>query len=170
MTERAKGDHTAPRVRAPAGQIAPPHARLLAAYLRLGSSKLAAEAVGMNLETARRWLSSPPGHAELAKMRAEIVEHTKYDIDAAMKHMESAALFSIETGNATALVRAREMMMKLHGLLVERIDQRTVGAFTIAIKGIEDEPAPQKVLTNFIDVEPEIVASQAYQDVFGDGD
>lgn len=150
-------------MRAANGEISPTHAELLRAYLRTGTSLLAAKAVGMNPVTARSWLGSPAGKMHLNKLRGEIVQHTKYDVDRAMQDMREAAAFARETENATALVRAHELMMKLHGLLIERVDQRQVGNFQVAISGIDDEPEPEKIEAKVIDIEPE---QTTYADVF----
>ncbi len=41
--------------------------------------------------------------------------------------------FAIESGNANAAVRASEMKAKLAGLLVDRVDARTLGALKIEL-------------------------------------
>jgi phage terminase small subunit len=118
------------------------HQQLLTAFLETGSVKKAAAATGYSPVRASQILNQPHVKLEKKKIYQEIVQHTKYDVEAAMKDMRDAAAFARETENATALVRAHEMMMKLHGLLIERVDQRQVGNFSVAIRGIEDDDPP----------------------------
>lgn len=86
---------------------------------------------------------NPHVAAELEKRRAALRQSSHYDAKAAVAELDAAIAFAKQTENATAYVRATELKMKLHGLLIERVDQRQVAQFHIHIDGIDDPPAPK---------------------------
>lgn len=106
------------------------------------AARLAGYAAGY-VRHADKITSNPKIAAEIARHRETLREKTGYDAAAAMAELDRSILFARETENANALAKLIELKMKLHGLLIERIDQRGVGNFSINISGIDDEPAPQ---------------------------
>ena len=66
-------------------------------------------------------LSNPKVRAAVEAARLEIQAATQYDATRAMADLTRVVEFARETRNATAMARATELMMKLNGLLVDRI-------------------------------------------------
>ena len=54
--------------------------------------------------------------------RNEIAERGNFDAMVAMRRLDDDRNFARATGNATAAVRATEMMLRLHGLLIDRAE------------------------------------------------
>lgn len=105
----------------------------------------AARAAGYSERSAKRVATKLVNHdtfvvAELKRRRAELAERTGVTVEAMTARLDQDWEFARETGNATAAVRASELKAKLHGLLVDRIDQRMVAGFTIQVSGIERDP------------------------------
>jgi uncharacterized MAPEG superfamily protein len=87
----------------------------------------------------RKLLKKPEIAAALRAVRAEMAKRAEYGMDALIVELDAAADFAIETENATALVRARELKAKALGLLVDRMDLRVQQIpFRIVINGIDD--------------------------------
>lgn len=117
----------------------------------------AARAAGFTGKHAGQTLLRRPHiQAELANQRALIRAVTAYDAKAAMEELNDSLDFARQTGNANAVAKLVELRMKLHGLLIERVDQRQVGNFSINIAGIDDKPARPVV-----DVTPSALAEKA---------
>lgn len=72
----------------------------------------------------RKLLRQPDVAAALKAVRAEMAKRAEYGMDHLIVELNEAAAFAIETENATALVRARELKAKALGLLVDRMDMR----------------------------------------------
>lgn len=79
----------------------------------------------------------------LKKHQQELSLQTKYDLTAAMRELDDVITFakSEEGRNASAYAKAVELKMKLCGLLIERVDQRNIGSFSVNIGGIEPPPS-----------------------------
>jgi hypothetical protein len=82
-------------------------------------------------------LRKPNIKAALDAARADLARSIQYDAAAAMAELDESLKFSRETKNATAYARSVELKMRLSGLLIERVDQRNLGAFKIEIGGID---------------------------------
>jgi hypothetical protein len=67
-------------------------------------------------------LRHPQVSALVAKARAKVRAKQNYTLQRALEDAEAAAEFSKKSGNAMALVRAREHQSRLAGLLVDKID------------------------------------------------
>lgn len=92
----------------------------------------------------RKLLKQPVIAAALRAVRAEMAKRAEYTMDRLVGELDEAAQFAIETENATALVRARELKAKALGLLVDRMDLRVQQIpFKIVISGIDDAPDPE---------------------------
>lgn len=92
----------------------------------------------------RKLLKTPQVAAALKAVRAEMAKRAEYGMDQLIGELNDAAAFAIETENATALVRARELKAKALGLLVDRMDLRMqMVPFRIVINGIDDVPEQQ---------------------------
>jgi phage terminase small subunit len=100
------------------------------------SQKDAALGAGYSAKSAKRLMEIPDIKAALEKVKKEIMDSTKYDALAAQAELNDAIEFARTTRNATALVRAVEMKMKLNGLIIDRSEQKQVGGFQIQILGI----------------------------------
>ena len=98
-------------------------------------------------DASQKLLKKPAIAAEIARIRAEVAAKTTYDVVAAMAEADEGIRFSRETENATAMASFLKLKAQLMGLLVERIDQRQVGAFRINISGIDSPPAVAPVLS-----------------------
>ena len=71
--------------------------------------------------------------AALAKVRQALAERSAFTLDRAMEQLRVDREFAIETKNAAAAVRASELMAKMAGHLVERIDARVAVGFSVAL-------------------------------------
>lgn len=92
---------------------------------------------GRAQKTGNRLMHNPKIRAEIAKTREKIREVTLYDAQAAVTELDDAIKFARESDNATAVMRGIELKAKLHGLLVDKVDQRiSGGGFSINISGI----------------------------------
>jgi hypothetical protein len=63
--------------------------------------------------------------AALDAARSAIALATAFDFQAASDQLKEGLQFARETGNATAFVRAGELLAKLHGHLSDRLDVRS---------------------------------------------
>lgn len=125
-------------------QLNPRHARFAAEWVKTGNAQAAAVACGYSPKSARqigtKILKDPLVRAEVDRIRAEVRESGKYNLEKAMKECEDAMAFAKRTDNATALVKAVELRSKLSGLMDLKIDLKTSGGFQIVFAGI-NEPA-----------------------------
>lgn len=101
----------------------------IAGILRGECPTVAARAAGYGEDYARRaaqnLMKQPVVVAELEKMRQTIREKTLYDVEAALLDLDAARGRAISNKNSMAEVKAVELKMKLHGLLIERIETKT---------------------------------------------
>lgn len=126
--------------------LTPAHQVFVAEISKGKPAKEAARIAGFTGKNAGVALLRRVGiQAELTKQRTLIRAATAYDAKAAMEELDSSLAFARETGNANALAKLVELRMKLHGLLIERVDQRQVGNFSINISGIDD-PVPSPIV------------------------
>jgi hypothetical protein len=121
--------------------------RFVVSYISQGNRAKAAIAAGYSprrADQAAYKLENHPVIAEAIKtVRRAMAERQRYTLDKLIADFDHAAAFAQETGNATALVRAREMKGKAMGLLVDRIDARVQAVpFHLHIGGIDDEVKP----------------------------
>ena len=65
--------------------------------------------------------------------RQALRERNEITVDDMIERFDADHDFAIESGNANAAVRASELKAKLAGLLVDRIDARTLGSFKIEL-------------------------------------
>jgi phage terminase small subunit len=117
--------------------------RFVVSYITQGNRAKAAIAAGYSprrADQAAYKLENHPAIAEAIRaVRRAMAERQRYTLDKLVADFDSAAAFAIETGNATALVRAREAKGKAMGLLVDRIDARVQNVpFRLVIGGIDD--------------------------------
>jgi hypothetical protein len=114
----------------------------VAEFLKHGNMVLAARNVGINENTASKWIN----HIEyfkkfLNEQRAILAAKAQYDVERAMKETEDGMVFARETGNANALAKLIELRTKLFGLLIEKHEVRQA-SLTIAISGIDPPSLP----------------------------
>jgi len=76
--------------------------------------------------------------AHIEAGREKLIEKHQFEIDDMIAQLQRDRDFAIETKNATAAVRASEILAKVHGYLIERRDVRALGNFRIEIAGIDD--------------------------------
>jgi hypothetical protein len=90
---------------------------------------------------ATRWLNmTPPVMLAVDLGKREMAEKAGYTASAAMQEANDAIEFAKATKNANAYVKAVELRAKMSGLLVDRVDVRSLTAFSINLSGIDDLP------------------------------
>jgi phage terminase small subunit len=107
-------------------------------FLELGDGAKAARAAGYSHRGADRlaWRllhRDPLVKTAVEEGRLALRERNEITVDDMIVRFDADHDFAIESGNANAAVRASEMKAKLAGLLVDRIDQRSVGAIKIEL-------------------------------------
>jgi hypothetical protein len=109
--------------------------RFVEQYLLCGSSLLAAERAGYSgrslRKTSSRLLHQPEVAAAIEAGRKALAERSNFTFDRAMEQLRADREFAIKTENATAAVRASELMAKMSGHLVERVDARVAMGFSL---------------------------------------
>jgi hypothetical protein len=101
------------------------HQRFVAAYVATnGMLAEASTAAGYHVRAAWRLMQRPDIIESIRVVREEAARRAAYGLDRLIGDLDDAAAFAIQTENATALVRARELKGKALGLLVDRIDAR----------------------------------------------
>jgi hypothetical protein len=102
-----------------------------------GNGAAAARAAGYSprrdRQTAAVLMKAGPVVAAIAEARRALAEAAEFTMDRAMQQLREDREFAIRTENATAAVRASELMAKLSGHLVERIDARIAVGFSVAL-------------------------------------
>ena len=97
-------------------------------YLLTGNASLAAQRAGYRgtgiRTTARKLLRNPEVVQAIEAGRKALAERNAFTVDRAMSQLRDDRQFAVETRNATAAVRASELMAKMAGHLVDRIDAR----------------------------------------------
>jgi phage terminase small subunit len=71
--------------------------------------------------------------AALVKVRQALAERSAFTMDKAMEQLRDDREFAIRTENAAAAVRASELMARMSGHLVDRIDARVAVGFSVAL-------------------------------------
>lgn len=98
----------------------------IAGILRGECPTVAARAAGYGEDYARRaaqnLMQQKVVKDELEKMRQTIREKTLYDVDAALVDLNGARERAIANKNSMAETKILELKMKLHGLLVEKLE------------------------------------------------
>jgi phage terminase small subunit len=130
------------------GQVAPRRlkgrqARFVDEYLKCGIGQRAAIAAGYSPRSAhwqsRRLLNENPGVMRaIAEGQAELRELAVVSSATMLAQFDEDRQFAIETKNATAAVRASELKAKLAGLMIERVDQRSVGQLRVEVVRFSD--------------------------------
>jgi phage terminase small subunit len=112
--------------------------RFVQAYKTSGNINEAARKAGYSVKnrSLSKILASPPVLAELEKHKQEVIASGRYGYEKAMKECEEAMIFSRETENAAALVKAIELKTKLSGLMIEKHEVKQVG-FSVVISGVD---------------------------------
>lgn len=133
-----------PEVRALIDLRMPKWQRFVEHYCVSGNAHAAALAAGYAPVSAKQrgqeLLHRPEAKAAIARVRTALAERSRFGMDKAMAQLRDDREFAIATENATAAVRATELMSKMAGHLIERIDARVMAIpFSIVIRGI-DEP------------------------------
>ncbi len=91
--------------------------------------------------TAHRLLHSPSVAAAIELGRKALAERANFTFDRAMNQLRDDRTFAIETKNATAAVRASELMTRMSGHLIDKVDMRVQQIpLRIIIAGIEEQP------------------------------
>jgi phage terminase small subunit len=71
--------------------------------------------------------------AALVTVRQALAERSAFTMDKAMEQLRDDREFAIRTENAAAAVRASELMARMSGHLVDRIDARIAVGFSVAL-------------------------------------
>lgn len=74
----------------------------------------------------RRWQTNPVVQQAIQDMQAKARAVVSYSLAQALRDCDTAAAFATEHKNPNALVKAYELKSKLSGLLIERVEVRTV--------------------------------------------
>jgi phage terminase small subunit len=98
-----------------------------------GAVQAAGYACEQPKQYASKLLKQPAIVAAVAKVRQALAERSAFTMDRAMEQLREDREFAIRTENAAAAVRASELMAKMSGHLVERIDARIAVGFSVAL-------------------------------------
>ncbi|PXX37648.1 MULTISPECIES: hypothetical protein [Burkholderia] len=124
------------------------HLKYIDGRLAGKSGPVAAREAGFCESRASDLARNPLIVAELDRRRAELREKAGYDFDAAMKELETAAAFAVQTKNATALTRVAELRMKLAGLLKDKDPNAGAGNVTFVINGVTPQAPRAEIADN----------------------
>ncbi len=102
-------------------------------------------------------MKAPAVRAAIEKARQKVIAKGIYGLEQAHKEISELLAISIEKGQMTAAAKLVETKAKLHGLLIEKHDVRTAGAFSIVINAL---PVPQKLDPAPIQIESKDVTSE----------
>lgn len=78
-------------------------------------------------------MGRPHVAAAIAEGRKAVQEKLSYGLEKAMEQAQQMLDFAVQTENANAGVKAVELMAKLNGLLIERVDLRAQSGFHVNI-------------------------------------
>jgi hypothetical protein len=136
-TEVAVAEALPPDVQARINLRLPKWQSFVEHYLLTGNGTLAAKRAGYSVRDFRgiagRLLRRPEVAAAVAEGRRALAEHASFSFDKAMQQLRDDRDFAIKTENATAAVRASELMAKMSGFLVERVDARVAMGFSLSL-------------------------------------
>jgi phage terminase small subunit len=79
--------------------------------------------------------------AAVKEREQQLRERNDVTIDTMINQLDEDRQFAVKTNNATAAVRASEIKAKLTGLLIDRIDQRSVGQLKVEVVRYSDGEA-----------------------------
>jgi len=109
-------------------------------YLISGNASASACSAGYSEKGAKstgfRLLRLPNVSAYIEGKRAELAQKKGITLERLAEQFEQDRAFAISTKNATAAVRASEMLAKLGGLMVDRKDHRVLGQYHVIIEGL----------------------------------
>jgi len=127
-TEVATAEALPPDVVARINLRMPRRQRFVEAYLICGSAVAAAQRAGYHgrsvRRTAARLLTVPEVAKAIEEGRTALAERSNFSMARAMSQLQEDRAFAIRTKNATAAVRASELMARMSGHLVDRLDAR----------------------------------------------
>ncbi len=102
----------------------PRQMKFVEAYLVGGNAGEAARAAGYSAKNSRSTgmeiLKSPAVKLELEKHREAVRQKSQFNLEKAVEYAEAARKFAIEKNNPMAVVKANELLFRLHGLLIDR--------------------------------------------------
>ena len=116
-------------------------------YLELGDGAKAARASGYSQRAAgnaawRLLNTDPLVKAAVEEGRVALQERNEITVDSMIEQLDADRDFAVKVSNANAAVRASELKAKLAGLLVDRIDQRSVAAVKVEIVTFDGASSP----------------------------
>jgi phage terminase small subunit len=117
-------------------KLNPRQMKFVEAYLRHGNANQACKEAGYGKNMAHAVMKSALVQAAIEKARKKSQERNAFTLDSAMMLARHAFQVGEQTGNAMAMTKAAELMAKLNGLLVEKIDLRAQTQFSIQIGGL----------------------------------
>jgi phage terminase small subunit len=124
-------------VEAIAGLTRPKWQRFVAAYCSGATMSAAVQTAGYSSASPKQYasklLARPAIAAAVATVRQALAERAAFTMDKAMAQLREDREFAIRTENAAAAVRASELMARMSGHLVDRIDARVAVGFSVAL-------------------------------------
>jgi phage terminase small subunit len=131
------GTITPDDVEALSGLTRPRWQRFVAAYVSGSTLAAAVQSAGYDCAEPKQYATKLLRRPEIAdavvKVRQALAERSAFTMDKAMCQLREDREFAIKTENAAAAVRASELMSKMAGHLVERIDARVAVGFSVAL-------------------------------------
>jgi phage terminase small subunit len=128
---------TAEDVEALSGLTRPKWQKFVAAFCSGSTLSAAVQSAGYNCKApkqlASKLLKQPPIAEAVVKVRQALAERSAFTMDRAMEQLREDREFAIRTENAAAAVRASELMARMSGHLVDRIDARVAVGFSVAL-------------------------------------
>jgi hypothetical protein len=135
MSELVEAPQLPPEVQARITLRTSRRQRFVESYLLGNSAVQAAKNAGYRgrciNRTAAKLLVVPEVATAIEVGRKAIAERASFTFDRAMEQLREDRTFAIRTENATAAVRASELMAKMSGHLVERVDARVAVGFSL---------------------------------------
>jgi phage terminase small subunit len=124
-------------VEALSGLTRPKWQRFVAAYCSGSTLAASVQSAGYTCRSPKQYasklLAQPAIAAAVTKVRQALAERQVFTMDRAMEQLKQDREFAIATDNASAAVRASELMARMSGHLIDRIDARIAVGFSVAL-------------------------------------
>ena len=98
---------------------------------------------GIGKLTAKRLMSDPALVKAIEDVRIVFANRALFDFEDAHNTLMAALHFARQTSNATAAVRAVELLAKLHGHLTDKLDVNAKGDILFSFPPFTPQPKPE---------------------------